>query len=838
MFEQVSRIEETKLPVLFRPLHPPAVTSAPSAVRHRPQLDFFNGTGGFAEQGREYVTILDQGRHTPAPWINVIANKQFGFQVSTDGAGFTWALNSQQNRLTPWSNDVVGDPPGETLFIRDEDSGVLWTPTALPIRVENAAYTARHGQGYSRFEHDSHGITLDLLQFVPLDDPVKISRLTVTNHSRRVRNLSLTAYVEWVLGATREATAPFIVTEIDPETGAMFARNPLSNEFSPRVAFMDLDGRQSSWTGDRSEFLGRNGSLTSPTALLRGTALSNRTGSALDPCGALQTSFRLKPGGAIEVVFFLGQAAIAAEAQSLIAKYRTADLNAVFDSVRRYWDDVLGKVQVKTPDRALDTLLNRWLPYQTLACRVWARSGFYQSSGAYGFRDQLQDASSLAIVNPEVARGHILRAASRQFPEGDVQHWWLPETGKGVRTRVSDDRIWLAYEAGQYVAATGDRKILDEMVPFIEGPALRPGEKDGFFQPSVTEWRASLFEHCALALDSSLGVGAHGLPLIGAGDWNDGMNKVGEDGKGESVWLGWFLYAALMQLTPIAEERGEHARAAHWRERAEALKLALEQAWDGDWYRRAYFDDGTPLGSVVNSECRIDSIAQSWSVISGAGEPARTQRAMAAVEKYLMRRDEGLMLLFTPPFDKVLPSPGYIKAYPPGIRENGGQYTHAALWAALAYGMLGDGDKLGELMSLLNPINRASTNAALHRYKVEPYVVAADIYGMPPHVGRGGWTWYTGSAGWMFRVSLEGLLGFKLQGSTLVLDPCVPKAWPGFEIRFRHGAGVYEIAVENPSRVNRGVARAELDGKELAARPLRIPLLDDGAKHRIRVVIG
>jgi len=391
--------------------------------------------------------------------------------------------------------------------------------------------------------------------------------------------------------------------------------------------------------------------------------------------------------------------------------------------------------------------------------------------------------------------------------------------------------------AAQYVEATGDRKILDEVVPFIEGPALRPGEKDGFFQPSVTEWRASLFEHCALALDSSLGVGAHGLPLMGAGDWNDGMNKVGEDGKGESVWLGWFLYAALMQLTPIAEERGEHPRAAHWRERADALKLALEQAWDGDWYRRAYFDDGTPLGSVVNSECRIDSIAQSWSVISGAGEPARTQRAMAAVEKFLIRRDDGLVLLFTPPFDKSLPSPGYIKAYPPGIRENGGQYTHAALWAALAYGMLGDGDKLGELMSLLNPINHASTNAALHRYKVEPYVVAADIYGMPPHVGRGGWTWYTGSAGWMFRVSLEGLLGFKLKGSTLVLDPCIPKAWPGFEIRFRH-AGVYEIAVENPNRVNRGVAHAELDGKELAARPLRIPLLDDGAKHKILVILG
>ena len=838
IFEQLSRIEETKVPVLFKPSRGPAIVTAPVPPRPRPQLEFFNGLGGFAEQGREYVAVLDQGRTTPAPWINVIANANFGFVVSADGGGFTWSLNSQQNRLTPWSNDPVGDPPGEALYLRDDDSGDVWSATALPIRVENAVYTVRHGQGYSRFEQEAHGISLDLTQYVTLADPVKISRLKIVNRSRRTRNLSLTAYVEWVLGAAREATAPFILTEIDPETGAMFAHNPVSNEFGKRVAFMDLDGRQSSWTGDRSEFLGRNGSLARPTSLLRGTALSNRTGAGLDPCGALQTSFRLKPGGEIEIVFLLGQAAFAAEAQSFVTKYRTADLNAIFNDVQRLWDDTLGKVQIKTPDRALDTLVNRWLPYQTLSCRVWARSGFYQSSGAYGFRDQLQDATSLAIVKPDVARGHILRAASRQFPEGDVQHWWLPETGRGVRTRVSDDRIWLAYVTAQYVEVSGERTILDETIPFLEGPRLRPGERDVFFEPTVTEARASLFEHCARALDSSLNLGAHGLPLMGTGDWNDGMNKVGEDGKGESIWLGWFLYTTLTEFIPYAEHRGERSRADQWREHAAKLKSALEEAWDGDWYRRAYFDDGTPLGSVMNNECRIDSIAQSWSVISGAGERARTQRAMAAVEKYLVRRDEGLVLLFTPPFDKATPNPGYIKGYPPGIRENGGQYTHAALWAALAFGMLGDGDKIGELLSLLNPINHAATNAALHRYRVEPYAVVADIYGVPPHIGRGGWTWYTGSAGWMYRVALEGLLGFKLQGDRLVIDPCIPRSWPGFEIHFRHGGTVYDIAVDNPARISRGIVRADLDGKEMAPQPLAIPLKDDGTRHRVRLTLG
>jgi cyclic beta-1,2-glucan synthetase len=835
--EQISRIEEPKLPIIVRPPHGAVSAAAPDMGRPRPALEFFNGLGGFADDGREYVAILEQGQTTPAPWINVISNENFGFQVSTEGAGFTWALNSQQNRLSPWSNDPVGDPPGEGLYLRDEDSGELWSPTAAPIRDDAASYTARHGQGYSRFEVESHGLSLELLQYVPRRDPVKISRLKISNSSRRVRNISVTAYVEWVLGPSRPISAPYIVTEIDPETGAMFARNPLSNEFGTRVAFTDLDGRQNSWTGDRAEFIGRNGTLQRPIALLRGTALSNRTGAGMDPCSALQTVLRLKPGGTIEIPFLLGQAANETQAQALVTKYRTADLDAVLTEVTGFWDDTLAKVQIKTPDRALDILFNRWLLYQTLACRVWARSGFYQSSGAYGFRDQLQDATALAIARPEISRGHLMLAATRQFPEGDVQHWWLAETGRGVRTKVSDDRVWLAYVAAHYVETTGDSRALDEKLPFIEGPLLREDEHDAFFQPPISEKRESLFEHCALALDGALSVGVHGLPLMGTGDWNDGMNRVGEDGKGESVWLGWFLHATLTAFSRLADGR-DPDRATRWRAHAASLKRALEDAWDGDWYRRAYFGDGTPLGSVANTECRIDSIAQSWSVISGAGEPARSARAMAAVEKYLVRRDDGLVLLFTPPFDKGPLEPGYIKGYPPGIRENGGQYTHAALWAVLAYAMLGDGDKAHDLLTMLNPIRHAGNSAAIHRYKVEPYAVCADVYGTPPHVGRGGWTWYTGSAGWMYRVVLEGLLGLKMEGEILLLNPCIPRGWPGFEITFRHGKTIYEIAVENRNGAGRGITRVTLDGADMESKTVRLALKYDGATHHLRVVLG
>jgi cyclic beta-1,2-glucan synthetase len=814
--------------------------AAPEKPLSRPEMEFFNGLGGFTNNGREYLTILEGHDRTPAPWLNIVANPSFGFQVSTEGSGFTWSVNSQQNQLTPWSNDPVCDRPGEAIYVRDEDSGEVWGPTALPIREKNASYAARHGQGYSQFDHASHGISLELLQYVPVDDSIKISRLKIANHSGRARHLSITAYVEWVLGQNRSASAPFVVTEIDAETGAIFARNPWSDQFGERVAFADLNSRQTAWTCDRTEFLGRDGAMDRPLALTPGMFLSNRVGAGLDPCGALQTQLTLSATGTTEIVFFLGQSATATGAQSLLVKYRAADLDAVFASVSRQWDDTLGVVQVKTPDRALDILLNRWLPYQTLACRVCARTAFYQASGAYGFRDQLQDVMALCVSRPDIARAHILTAAARQFVEGDVQHWWLPESGRGVRTRVSDDRGWLAYVVAHYVQVTGDIAVLDETVPFLEGPVLKEGERDAFFAPTISSKKASLFEHCALALDKSLQTGAHGLPLMGTGDWNDGMDGVGEGGRGESVWLGWFLCSALNAFAELAEQHDDPQRATEWRQQGASLKEALEcEAWDGDWYRRAFFDDGSPLGSVANNECRIDSIAQSWAVISGAADPTRTARAMAAVEKYLVRRDDKLLLLFTPPFDKPAHDPGYIKGYPPGIRENGGQYTHGAVWAALAFVMQGDGDRAGELLSMLNPIRHADSPTAIHRYKVEPYVVCADLYSEPPHVGRGGWTWYTGSAGWMYRVALEGLLGFRVQGANLVLDPCIPRGWPGFEIVFRYRSARYEIAVKNPHGVCRGVLSITLDEEILPGSGKRlIPLVDDAVTHRVQVILG
>ncbi len=835
--EQIARAQRPDAAPLALPRRPAGPPAADVTTR-RPDLELFNSLGGFARDGREYVTVLDAGRWTPSPWINVIANSGFGFQVSESGSGYTWAINSRENQLTSWSNDPVSDPPGETIYVRDEETGELWGPTALPIRSAVSPYVIRHGQGYTRFEHVSHGVALELLQLVPLGDSIKISRLTLTNESGRSRRLSVTAYVEWVLGVSRSAAAPFVITEIDRKTGAMFARNRWRREFGDRVAFADLGGAQTAWTADRAEFLGRNGSPDHPAALAQRHRLSGRVGAGLDPCSALQATIELPAGGRADVVFFLGEAANPERARELILRYRTCDVEAVLRAVGERWDAVLGSVQVKTPDRSMDILLNRWLLYQTLACRVWARSAFYQAGGAYGFRDQLQDVMALAVAEPELARQHMLRAAARQFGEGDVQHWWHPPGGRGVRTRISDDLLWLPYVVAQYIEVAGDGAVLDEVVPFLEGPKLAVGQAESYFEPRVSDERGTVFEHCARALDRSLTAGAHGLPLMGTGDWNDGMNEVGAAGKGESVWLGWFLHAVLSEWATLADARGEGKRAERWRGYVGALKESLErEAWDGHWYRRAYFDDGAPLGSAVNDACRIDSIAQSWSVISGAADPMRRTRAMAAVDEYLVRRADGLVLLFTPPFDDTLLEPGYIKGYLPGVRENGGQYTHAAIWSAIAFAALGDGDKAGELFAMLNPINRTSTEAGVRRYKVEPYVVAADVYAEPPHVGRGGWTWYTGSAGWMYRAGLESILGFRLRGARLVVDPCIPRAWPGFEIVFRHRSARYDIGVENPRGVSRGVSSVEVDGVSLDG-DLGIRLADDGKTHRVRIVLG
>jgi cyclic beta-1,2-glucan synthetase len=836
--EQLARLREPEPAPRRRPKNSDAVTrfDTPLSV---PSLEFFNGLGGFTAGGREYVTVLDGGQWTPAPWINVIANPQFGFQVSADGTGSTWSLNARENQLTPWSNDPISNSPAEVIYIRDEASGDLWSATPLPIREPAFSYVVRHGFGYSRFEHSSHGISLDLLQFVPLEDSLKISRLKISNRSDETRQLSLTHYVEWVLGNQRSRTAPFIVTEIDRETSALMARNPWSTGFESRVAFMDMGGRQQTWTGDRAEFLGRHGSLDEPAALLGPTRLSNRVGGGLDPCGAMQSKFSLRPGEETEVVLVLGQEASNGEAVALLSRYRNVDLDAVLKVVTDYWDETLGAIQVKTPDRSMDVLLNGWLLYQTLACRLWGRTAFYQSSGAYGYRDQLQDVMAMCVARPLIAREHIMRAASRQFAAGDVQHWWLPTSGQGVKTRVSDDRVWLPFVVAHYLDVTADFPLLDEPLGFLEGGPLTADQHEVFSSPGTTTQTEPLYEHCVRALDSSLATGSHGLPLFGTGDWNDGMNRVGAAGRGESVWLGWFLYAALQRFAPLADKRGDSDKAAQWRKHALTVQQAIErEAWDGDWYRRGYFDDGTPLGSVSSDECRIDSVAQSWAVMSGGADPERAVRAMSAVNAQLVSRSDGLVQLFTPAFDRTRHDPGYIKAYPPGIRENGGQYTHAAMWSTLAFALLGDGDRAGELFSLLNPINHASTRAAIHRYKVEPYVVCADVYSAPPHIGRGGWTWYTGSAGWMYRTAIEGILGITLRGAVLRINPCIPRAWPGFEITYQHRSSRYQIALENPHGASRGIIRASLDEREICGAPCDISLVDDGTYHYVRLTLG
>ena len=799
-------------------------------------LEFFNGVGGFDRGGREYVVVLDNGRRTPAPWINIIANANFGFQVSAEGSGYTWSLNSRENQITAWSNDPVTDASGEAIYLRDLANGDLWSPTASPIR-DNGLYIARHGFGYTRFEHSANEIETELLQLVPLDDPVKVQQLTLCNRSNRVRRISVTFYLEWVLGASRAANAPFIFTQIDAETGALIAVNRCNPARAGRVAFVDLAGAQTGSSADRRQFIGRNGTMRSPVALAQGGPLSGRTGGGLDPCGALQCVVEIAPGGRSEVVAFVGECDDVEQVRALIKRMRNTSIAALMSRTERYWDEVVGAVQVRTPDRAMDIMLNGWLLYQTLACRITARSAFYQASGAYGFRDQLQDHMALTFARPQLVRNHLLRAASRQFVEGDVQHWWLPATGQGVRTKISDDRVWLAYCVGQYVEATGDSGVLDEMVTFLDGRAVGAHEQDAFYQPETAEDKATLFEHCARGLDQCLALtGARGLPLIGTGDWNDGMNRVGGAGKGESVWLAWFAIRTIAIFAPLARDR-DATRAERWLAHRENVRAAIERAaWDGEWYLRAWFDDGTPLGSAANDECRIDSIAQSWAVLSDAAEPLRSARAMQSMQQILVPANAPLVLLFTPAFDKTALDPGYIKGYPPGVRENGGQYTHAATWAIMAQAKLGNGDLAGQLFERLNPISHALTANDAEVYRVEPYVVAADIYSVAPHVGRGGWTWYTGSAAWLYRAGVEAILGIEQHGATLSVNPCIPSKWPGFEASIKRGGSVIEIRVENPNRRQAGIATVTLDGEAMDSFPPKIPL--DGCNHRLNIKLG
>ncbi|HTB21807.1 MAG TPA: glucoamylase family protein [bacterium] len=803
-------------------------------------LEFMNGLGGFADGGREYRVVLEEGQDSPAPWINVIANAGFGFQVSESGSGYTWAGNSRENKLSPWSNDPVSDRPGEAIYVRDMDNGALFTPSALPVRLKGGRYSVSHGQGYSRFESAAQGIQMCLTQFVPLGDPIKLSRLVLKNVSGRTRRLSLTAYVEWVLGVTPQSTGHSVVTEAPPDLALLTARNPFNAAFPGAIAFLDVGGKHSSFTCERGEFIGRHGSLRRPQALGRDRELSGKTGAGSDPCGALQSQVTLRPGESAEFRVLLGQGRDREEVAALSAAYRNADLDALLEGVKAFWGRSAGALQVRTPDRAMDLMLNRWLPYQTLSCRIWARSALYQCGGAYGFRDQLQDVLAVVRSNPDIARAHILLAAGKQFAEGDVLHWWHPPLGAGVRTRISDDRLWLPYAVARYAEESGDAAVLDERVPFLEGPALEPGKADLYFQPAVSGTDGSLYEHCARALDCSLKTGSHGLPLMGSGDWNDGMNKVGEGGKGESVWLAWFLVENLRRFAGVAEGRGDGARAALWRAKALEIAAAAEaQGWDGDWYRRAFFDDGSPLGSAGLAECRIDSIAQSWAVLSRAADPARAARAMAALEEYLWKKSDGLQLLLSPPFAKADPDPGYIMGYLPGIRENGGQYNHAAAWSVAAFAGLGDGAKAHELFTMLNPVRAAGTRAGMQRYKVEPYVMAGDVYSQAPHVGRGGWSWYTGSAAWMLRVGVESILGLSLHGDAIGIDPCIPPQWPGFELFLDWKGTPWQIQVSNPDSVSRGVKSLELDGIPIPAGSAgRIRLRVDGKAHLLRVILG
>jgi cyclic beta-1,2-glucan synthetase len=818
-------------------------------------LAFDNGLGGFAEGGREYrlnvrsrVTRdarrngkprFRSGLHPalpPAPWSNVIANPAFGFLVTEGGLGATWADNSQMNRLTPWSNDPVADPPGEVIYLRDEETGEVWAPTPLPVPSRSPT-RVRHGQGYTAFERRVHGLVHELLVFVPREDPVKILLLKVHNPGDRARRLSATFYAEWVLGTVREAMAPHVVTELDPETGALLARNAFRTDFATKVSFAEVGLRPCTVTADRTEFLGRLGSTAAPAALRR-VGLSGRTGAALDPCAALHAPFTLGPGEEREIVFLLGEAADVSAARDLIRRHREpGQAHEALEAVKARWDEVLTAVAVQTPDPALDLLVNRWLPYQVLSCRVWGRTALYQSGGAYGFRDQLQDVMALVYGAPEQAREQIVRAASRQFEAGDAQHWWHPPAGRGVRTRISDDFLWLPFVVAHYLATTGDAALLDERVPFLVAPPLRPDQEDDYGLPATSAESFPVYEHCVRALEHGRRFGTHGLPLVGTGDWNDGMNRVGVHGRGESVWLAWFLIATLDRFAPVAEARGDTARAADWRAQVEALRAAVEaHAWDGHWYRRAYFDDGTPLGSATNDECQIDSLAQSWAVITGVADPERTAQALASAEERLVRRDDRLILLLTPPFDRSRLEPGYIKGYLPGIRENGGQYTHAATWLIQAVALQARGTDALALFDLINPIRHGDSATAVARYKVEPYVVAGDVYGRSPHTGRGGWTWYTGSAAWLYRVALETLLGFHLDGDRLILDPRIPAAWTRFSIVYRHRGTTYRIVVENPDGAEQGLRSLALDGQTLDGAA--VPLGDDGGTHEVLALMG
>jgi cyclic beta-1,2-glucan synthetase len=813
----------------------PSEEPTPSLLRPE-GLQFDNGLAGFSQDGKEYVIYLEHGQKTPAPWINVIANPEFGFIVSENGGGNTWAVNSGENRLTPWRNDPVLDTPSEIIYLRDEETGEVWSATPEPCGAPDP-FIIRHGAGYTIFEHHCHGLMHQLQLFTSPDESVKVIRLKLENLWQRSRRITATFYTEWVLGNIRETSQAYIVPEYDAESQALLARNPYHPFFNERVAFIATNQELHGLTSDRTEFIGRLGDLRRPAALGR-IGLSGTIEAGLDPCAVLQVHVNLEPGEIKEVYFLLGQGTDRQQAISLIKRYQDPQqVEQTWQETTEFWRRTIDVVKVRTPDPAMDLLLNQWLLYQALSCRIWGRSAHYQSSGAFGFRDQLQDVMALTYTRPDIIREHIIRSAHFQFEAGDVLHWWHPPQRRGVRTRYSDDLLWLPFVTAHYIRTTGDLSILSEEIPFLIGPELKPKEDEHYGLFDSTQRTYSLYEHCKRAIERGATAGPHGIPLIGGGDWNDGMNRVGIEGRGESIWLGWFLHSTLTQFSEVCSHIGENEQAESYLRRAKQLSQMLEEnGWDGAWYLRAYYDDGTPLGSASNRECQIDSIAQSWAILSGAGDHERSKLAMDAVFERLIRWDDELILLFTPPFDQTARDPGYIKGYLPGIRENGGQYTHAALWTIWAYAKMGQGDRAVDLFRLINPILHADSYEKAQRYQVEPYVIAADVYSIPPHNGRGGWTWYTGSSGWMYRLGLEAILGLQRSGDALIIDPCIPKDWLTYEIFYRYGETQYHIQVENPSGVNRGVKVIYLDGIELL--DAQIPLQDDGIEHKVTVQMG
>ncbi|MEP6484011.1 MAG: glucoamylase family protein [Rudaea sp.] len=834
--EQIKQRDPVDLTIpRFVPTRSGHIIALPASTASPRQLLFDNGTGGFSTTGREYVITTTRDRMTPLPWANVLANPNFGSVVSESGGAYTWAENAHEYRLSPWANDPVGDASGEAFYLRDEETGRFWSPTPLPCRGETP-YTTRHGFGYTVFEHTEDSIQTELWIYVALDAPVKFSVFRVRNLSGRARQLSLTGYVEWALGDLRPKSAMHVVTEIDPDSGALFARNSYNSEFSERVAFFDVDDPLRTLSGDRTEFIGRNGSLQKPAALSR-SRLSGKVGAALDPCAALQTTFDLADGQSREIIFRLGAGEGVDETSDLVLRLRKPDTaRAAFVAIRDFWKRTLGVVHVKTPKPELDVMANGWLLYQAIACRMWGRSGYYQSGGAYGFRDQLQDAMALVFASPDLLREQILRSACRQFKEGDVQHWWHPPSGRGVRTRCSDDYLWLPLATWRYVMCTGDRSILNSACTFLEGRPVSEGEESYYDLPTQSGDSADLYEHCVRAIKHGLDFGVHGLPLMGSGDWNDGMNNVGAHGKGESVWLAFFLHHVLTTFSGVAERRGDIAFAARCRDEAATLSNNIEaNAWDGAWYRRAYFDDGSPLGSSTDMECKIDSIAQSWSVLSGAGSDERRHIAMMSLDKHLVDRKFKLVKLLDPPFDKSPADPGYIKGYVPGVRENGGQYTHAAIWASMAFAALGDAERANELLGYINPVGHALSAQDANVYKVEPYVVTADVYAVAPHTGRGGWSWYTGSAGWLYRLMIESILGLRLDDGKLHFAPCVPADWTGFSVVYTHGSSRYDIEVTLTGNASDSVAIVMDD---IPLDDGAIELTDDGKIRQVRVMVA